>query len=80
VEANYYHQDLEDDPARGLDRPGDSFWQFNALAGYRFYLNQWEIAAGVLNLAGTDYELSALNPRNEIVRDRTAVLRLRVTF
>ena len=80
IEANYYHQDLEDDPARGLNRSGDSFWQFNALAGYRFNQNQCEIAAGVLNIGGTDYQLSPLNPRNEIVRDRTAVLRLRASF
>jgi len=80
VEANYYHQDLDDDPARGLTRSGDSFWQFNALAGYRFNKNQAEIAAGVLNIGGTDYQLSPLNPRNEIVRDRTAVLRLRMSF
>jgi tetratricopeptide (TPR) repeat protein len=80
VEANYYHQDLDDDPARGLIRSGDSFWQFNALAGYRFNQNQCEIAAGVLNIGGTDYQLSSLNPRNEIVRDRTAVLTLRMSF
>lgn len=80
IEANYYHQDLDDDPARGLTRSGDSFWQFNALAGYRFNRNQCEIAAGVLNIGGTDYQLSPLNPRNEIVRDRTAVLRLRMSF
>jgi tetratricopeptide (TPR) repeat protein/outer membrane receptor protein involved in Fe transport len=80
VEANFYHQDLDDDPARGLTRSGDSFWQFNALAGYRFNRNQCEIAAGVLNIGGTDYQLSPLNPRNEIVRDRTAVLRLRLSF
>jgi tetratricopeptide (TPR) repeat protein len=80
IEANYYHQDLDDDPARGLTRSGDSFWQFNALAGYRFNRNQAEIAAGVLNIGGTDYQLSPLNPRNEIVRDRTAVLRLRMSF
>jgi outer membrane receptor protein involved in Fe transport len=80
IEANHYHQDLDDDPARGLTRSGDSFWQFNALAGYRFNRNQCEIAAGVLNIGGTDYQLSPLNPRNEIVRDRTAVLRLRMSF
>jgi tetratricopeptide (TPR) repeat protein len=80
VEANYFSQDLEDDPSRGLDRSGDSFWQFNALAGYRFYRNQCEITAGVLNLGDTDYELSPLSPRGEIVRERTGVLRVRFSF
>ena len=80
LEANYYHQNLDDDPERGLNRSGDSFWQFNALAGYRFNQNQCEIAAGVLNIGGTDYQLSPLNPRGEILRDRTAVISLRVSF
>lgn len=80
VEANYFHQDLDDDPASGLIRSGDSFWQFNVLAGYRFNRNQCEITAGVLNLCGTDYQLSPLSPRAEIVRDRTAVLRCRFSF
>ncbi|WP_193212563.1 TonB-dependent receptor domain-containing protein [Luteolibacter marinus] len=80
VEANYYSQDLEDDPSRLPLRSGDSFWQFNALAGYRFNQNQCEITAGVLNIGDTDYRLSALNPRSEIVRDRTAVIRIRYSF
>lgn len=79
LEANYFSQDLEDDPSRGF-RSGDAFWQFNALAGYRFYNNQCEVSAGVLNIGDTDYRLSALNPRQEIVRDRTAVVRCRFTF
>ncbi|WP_367873527.1 tetratricopeptide repeat protein [Luteolibacter sp. Populi] len=80
VEANYYSQDLEDDPSRGTFRDGDAFWQFNALAGYRFNSNQCEVSAGVLNIGDTDYRLSALNPRQEIVRDRTAVVRCRFNF
>lgn len=80
LEANYFSQDLEEDPSRVPFRSGDSFWQFNALAGYRFNDNRCEISAGVLNLGGTDYQLSPLNPRAEIVRDRTAVVRCRFTF
>jgi tetratricopeptide (TPR) repeat protein len=80
VEANYFSQDLEDDPSRTPFREGDAFWQFNALAGYRFNQNTCEISAGVLNIGDTDYRLSALNPRGEIVRDRTAVLRCRFNF
>ena len=80
VEANYFSQDLEEDPSRLPVRSGDSFWQFNALAGYRFNENRCEVSAGVLNIGGTDYQLSPLNPRAEIVRDRTAVLRVRYSF
>lgn len=79
LEANYFSQNLDDDPSRPY-RSGDAFWQFNALAGYRFYDNQCEVSAGVLNIGDTDYSLSALNPRQEIVRDRTAVVRCRFTF
>ena len=79
LEANWFSQDLDDDPARPY-RSGDSFWQFNALAGYRFFDNQCEITAGVLNIGDTDYQLSPLNPRQEIVRDRTGVLRIRMNF
>jgi hypothetical protein len=80
VEANYFSQDLEEDPSRLPVRSGDSFWQFNALAGYRFNENRCEVSAGVLNIGGTDYQLGPLNPRAEIVRDRTAVLRVRYSF
>ena len=80
VEANWFSQDLDDDPAVTAPRSGDSFWQFNALAGYRFNQNQCEITAGVLNIGGTDYHLSPLNPRADIVRERTAVLRVRYCF
>lgn len=80
LEANWLSQDIEDDPSRLPVRPGDSFWQFNALAGYRFHRSRCEITAGVLNLGDTDYQLSPLNPRGEIVRDRTAVLRVRYNF
>lgn len=81
VEANYYTQDIEDNENSLVSSgSGDSFWQFNALAGYRFWDNNCEIAAGVLNIGDTDYRLNPLNPRQEIVRDRTAVLRFRITF
>jgi tetratricopeptide (TPR) repeat protein len=79
IEANYLTQDLDDDPSRAA-RAGDSFWQFNALAGYRFLQNRCEISAGVLNIGDADYNLSPLNPREEILRERTAVVQARLTF
>jgi len=80
LEATWFSQDLEDDPARGFPRSGDAFWQFNTLAGYRFNQNRSEITVGVLNLGDTDYRLSPLSPRAEIIRERTAVLRVRHSF
>lgn len=84
LEANWYAQDLEDDATRliygGLPRQGDDFWQFNAFLGYRFRRNTCEISAGVLNLLGTDYQLSPLNYYGELTRRPTAVVRCRLTF
>ena len=64
-----------DDP-----RPGDSFWQLNAFAGYRFYRNQCEVSCGVLNLTDTNYELEPLNYYLELPRERTLFVRVKFTF
>ncbi|MEI6872026.1 MAG: TonB-dependent receptor, partial [Verrucomicrobiota bacterium] len=60
--------------------PSYDFWQFNALAGYRFYRNRCEVSCGVLNIAGKDYLLNTLNPNEELPRERTFVVRCRVSF
>lgn len=84
VEANWYSQDLEDDPsglAPGISpRDGDEFWQLNAFLGYRFNRNQGEISVGMLNIGHTDYSLSPLNPYGDLPRERTAVVRCRISF
>ena len=96
IEANGYHQDLNRqdtyerlrtiantnaNPADDLSaRSGDSFIQLNAWAGYRFNDNLCEVALGVLNIGGTDYQLSPLNPRAEIARDRTFFATCRLSF
>ncbi len=80
VEANGFHQNLHDDPARGASRSGDEFVQFNAWAGYRFNRNLCEIAMGVLNIGDTDYQLSPLNPHAQISRDRTFFVLCRMSF
>ncbi len=65
---------------RNAGLAGEDFWQFNVLAGFRFYRNQCEVSAGVLNITGEDYRLNPLNPYTELVRDRTFVVRCRVNF
>jgi tetratricopeptide (TPR) repeat protein len=80
AEANWFMQDLEDDPLGGAPRSGDDFWQFNAFVGYRFNRNLCEVSAGVLNITDNDYRLSPLSPYGTIARDRTAVLRCRFSF
>ena len=75
VEANWFSQDLRDDP-----RSGDEFTQVNAFAGYHFNQRRGDISVGLLNIGDQDYKLSPLNPYPEIARDRTFVLRYRVSF
>jgi len=65
---------------RNAGPPGDDFWQFNVLAGYRFYRNQCEISCGVLNLTDRDYRLNPVNPYEELPRERTFVVRCRIGF
>ncbi len=65
---------------RNAGQRGDDFWQFNVLAGYRFYRNQCEISCGVLNLTDRDYRLNPLNPYEELPRERTLVVRCKVGF
>ncbi len=60
--------------------PGDDFWQFNLVAGYRFYRNQCELSCGLLNIAGQDYQLNPLNPYYELARDRTVIVRCKLNF
>lgn len=83
-EANWMEQELDDDPVRQVVgeavREGDRFWQTNVLMGWRFRRNLCEVSAGVLNLGDRDYRLSPLNPRAEIERGRTFLLRCRLSF
>lgn len=84
LEANYFRQSL-DSESNGLVPPvaalaGDSFWQFNALVGYRFWQNDAAITFGVLNIGDTDYQLSPLTSYGNIARGRTAIISCRVNF
>ncbi len=59
---------------------GDHFWQFDLQAGIRFRRNFCEFSAGVLNFGNRNYRLSPLIYSQSIPRERTAVLRLRVSY
>lgn len=63
-----------------LMKPGDEFWQFNVMAGYRFLHRRVELSAGVLNITDQGYQLDALTPYNELPHSRTAVVRLLINF
>ena len=60
--------------------PGDDFWQFNALVGYRFPRRKADITLGLLNLTDQNYKLNPLNLYNEMPRSRTLALRLQLSF
>jgi Tfp pilus assembly protein PilF len=62
------------------DESGDSFWQFNALVGYRFLERRGEIRLGLLNITDRDYQLNPLNLTGELPRSRTFVSGLTLNF
>lgn len=62
------------------DIPGDDLWQFNAYIGYRLRRNFGDVTLGFLNLTAQDYKLNPLNYYNELPRDRTLLVRLRLNF
>jgi outer membrane receptor protein involved in Fe transport len=61
-------------------RPGENFWQWDWLVGYRLPRRRAEIVVGVLNLTGNDYHLSPINLHAEIPREATFTARLRFHF
>jgi tetratricopeptide (TPR) repeat protein len=61
-------------------RPGDDFWQFNILAGYRFPRRRAEVTLGLLNLTDQNYKLNPLNIYSQLPRERTLAVRLSVHF
>ena len=62
------------------DLPGDDFWQQDLIVGYRFFQRRAEVRLGILNLTGTDYQLSPLNVREDFPRGRTYFASLRLQF
>ena len=57
AQVNWYTQS---DAGFSPNEPGDTFWQVNLFAGYRFPKRHMEIQAGVLNLANKSYNLDPL--------------------
>jgi len=83
LEANWYHQKNSgylDQNGNPLGDYGDTFWQVNAYAGYRFWHRRAELTFGLLNLFDQNYQLQPLNLHNEMARSRTFLARLRISF
>jgi hypothetical protein len=75
-QQNWGHAPLGFDPP-----PGHSdFVQVNLLAGFRFWHRRVDIAAGILNVGGGDYELNPLNPYSELPRSRVYYGRVVLNF
>jgi hypothetical protein len=64
----------------GPDIPGDEIFQLNAYVGFRFRRNYGDIVLGFLNLTDQNYKLNPLNYYNELPRDRTLQVRVRLNF
>jgi Flp pilus assembly protein TadD/outer membrane receptor protein involved in Fe transport len=62
------------------DEPGDSFWQFNALIGYRSPQRRIEAYLGLLNIANQGYNLNPLSIYNELPYKRTIALSFKLNF
>ena len=62
------------------DIPGDEIFQLNAYAGYRFRRNYGDITLGFLNINDQDYKLNPLNYYDELPRERTFAVRVRLNF
>ena len=62
------------------DEPGDDIFQLNAYVGYRLRRNFGDITLGFLNLTDQDYKLNPLNYYNELPRNRTLLVRVRLNF
>ena len=62
------------------DEPGDDIFQLNAYVGYRLRRNFGDLTIGFLNLTDKDYKLNPLNYYNELPRNRTLLVRMRLNF
>jgi Tfp pilus assembly protein PilF len=76
-QALWYGQDNREDAVGLTD---DSFWQFNAMVGWRFLDRRVEANIGLLNITGQDYRLNPLNLTPELPRKRTLALGLKLNF
>ena len=80
AEATWWAQDLGGESAASTYSSGDSFWQVNLQAGYRFPRRRAEITVGVLNVTGQDYRLYMINSYPDLARGRTFFARLALNF
>ncbi len=78
MEADWYLQSNRGSGAAAI--PGDSFWQGNLHAGWRFRRRRAEIRFSLLNVADRDYRLNPLNFYAALPRERTFSASLKLNF
>jgi Tfp pilus assembly protein PilF len=59
---------------------GDNFWQFDALAGYRFPHRHAVVSVGLLNFTGQNYHLNPVNLYAQLPRASTFVAKFQFSF
>jgi len=77
ADADWYRQS---NVGYSPDIPGDDFWQLNGYVGFRFRRNYGDVAVGLLNIGDQNYKLNPLNYYNDLPRERTAFVRVRLNF
>lgn len=81
AESAWYLQDNDGYPnAFHGERPGESLYQLDLFAGYRFWRRRGAITVGCLNLTDQDYRLNSLTPYPDLPRERVWMGRVRLTF
>ncbi|HEY3913480.1 MAG TPA: TonB-dependent receptor, partial [Verrucomicrobiae bacterium] len=63
-----------------MDEPGDSFYQLNLYAGYRFMRRRAELTIGVINLNNSDYHIDPVTYFLEQAHNRTFVASFKFNF
>lgn len=68
-QANWWDQEN----IASMDEPGDSFYQLNLYAGYRFRRRHAELTLGILNINNSDYNIDPITYFLEQAHSRTFV-------
>jgi tetratricopeptide (TPR) repeat protein len=59
---------------------GDNFWQFDAMAGYRFPKRHAVLSVGLLNFTGQNYHLNPINLYASLPRSSTFAASFQISF
>jgi hypothetical protein len=82
AESNWFIQDNDGygKTIYSAPRPGDSAYQLDLFAGWRFLRRRGEVTLGCLNVTGQDYRLNSLTPYPDLPRERVWLGRVKLNF